>query len=99
MEVGLKCKEETLYEYLVRQKFERELTIDEYKIAKAAYEDAKAKFESYGDMSVVEKEIEQLEGYIEQVKPKPIIAEQMSCVVDEQPTQTVVTSCSDDVEA
>lgn len=59
--------EETLFEYLTRQKVEREINLENYNKAKADYEEAKARFESFGDISIVEKEIAQLERFIDQV--------------------------------
>lgn len=91
--------EETLYDYLVRQKFERELKVDEYNRAKDEYEKAKARLDSFGDMSAVEVEIAKLEGYIEQVKPKPVVVEQMSYADVQTPeVQTITISCSENVE-
>jgi len=88
--------EETLYDYLVRQKFEREIKIDEYNSAKEEYEKAKERLDSFGDMSAVEVEIEKLEGYIEQVKPKPVFTGQMSYIDAQTPEAQVTTiSCSD----
>ena len=59
--------EETLLEYLKRNKAEREAKLEAYGIARTRYEEAKRALESFGDITETVTEVEKLDGYINQL--------------------------------
>ena len=58
---------ETLLEYLLRQRDERAAILTDYYVAKEAYEAAKEKLDSFGDVSPIEGDIAKLDGFIREV--------------------------------
>lgn len=59
--------EETLLDYLIRQKEEREQRVKEYREAETTYIAAKNHLESLGDITLVTVEISKLDRYIAEV--------------------------------
>ncbi len=57
-------RNETLKEYLERQKKNLQEVLNEYESAKAEFEIARKKLESFGDMSTAVDEIAKIDGYI-----------------------------------
>ena len=69
---------ESLLEYLIRQKDERAAILNEYSAARAAFETAKARLDSFGDITPVRNDIEKLAKYIEEVSGQEYEADQSS---------------------
>lgn len=58
---------ETLLDYLIRNKDEREAKLAEYEMALPEYERAKRNLESFGDVTLLKVEIEKLTAYVQEV--------------------------------
>lgn len=58
---------ESLLDYLIRNKEEREAKVEEYNAALAEYERARRNLDSFGDVTLLQAEIEKLTVYVKQV--------------------------------
>lgn len=58
---------ETLLDYLIRNKAEREEKLAEYDAAVLAFERAKERVESFGNVTLLKEEIAKLTAYVQEV--------------------------------